>query len=372
MEERYFIDLDAVTAQEKQTLTHNIHSYPAKFIPQIPGSLLEYLRLPSHSLILDPFCGSGTTLLEAAVRGYDAAGVDSNPIATLISRTKCTPLREEQRVQVEAVLSQLPLFDPSDEKRLSIPVFLNRDHWFQPNMLRELGYIRALTASVADGAAADFLNTAFSAVIVKASNQESDTRWRAVNKNHPDGFALAEFHKKAVDMLARVRELEKFPLGTVTVATQDSRNLDFLRDGSAAAAITSPPYMNSFDYYLYHKLRMYWLGYDHYEVQEKEIGSRNKHCDNGRGVETYVESIFEVAQQVYRKLAGGGYLCVVIGDSIFRDELIPMDEVYRRIARRAGFTERETFSFDQRKYTRAFTPNYKTAAKRSHIMIFQK
>ena len=107
--------------------------------------------------------------------------------------------------------------------------------------------------------------------------------------------------------------------------------------------------MNSFDYYLYHKLRMYWLGYNHYEVQESEIGSRNKHCDNGRGVDAYIDGISQVVEQVYRKLMNQGYFCVVIGDSVYKGELIRMDEIYSQIARRAGFITKEVFSFDQRK-----------------------
>lgn len=370
-EKRYYINLDAITAREKQALTHNIHPYPAKYIPQIPGSLLDYLSVPAGGTVLDPFCGSGTTLLEAAIRGCSAIGTDSNPIATLISRTKCTLLSREQREQVEAVLSQLELFDPAMDASIEIPDFLNRDHWFQLNMQKELGYIRHLIHTASDPHAADFLCTAFSAIIVKSSNQESDTRWRAKDKNLPDGFAIAEFKKKALDMLSRMRQLERYSLGAVTVKTQDSRQMDFIQDGTVACAITSPPYMNSFDYYLYHKLRMYWLGYDHYEVQEKEIGSRNKHCDNGRGIDAYVESIRQVVQQVRQKLTPQGCFCVVIGDSIYKDELIHMDEVYNGIARRTGFTTKEVFSFDQRKYTRAFTPHLKTANKKSHIMIFQ-
>lgn len=368
---RYYINLDTVTAREKQALTHNIHPYPAKYIPQIPGSLIDYLNLPAGSTVLDPFCGSGTTLLEAAIRGHNAIGIDSNPIAALISRTKCTLLSKEQCEQVDAVLSRLELFQSKDAA-VEIPDFLNRDHWFQPNMQKELGYIRRLIDGASDPHAADFLCTAFSAIIVKSSNQESDTRWRAKNKNLPDGFAIAEFKKKTLDMLGRMKQLARYPLGGVTVKTQDSRHLDFIPDGIAACAITSPPYMNSFDYYLYHKLRMYWLGYDHYEVQEKEIGSRNKHCDNGRGIDAYVESIGQVVEQVYQKLTAQGCFCVVIGDSIYKDELIHMDEVYNAIACRAGFAVKEVFSFDQRKYTRAFTPHLKTAEKKSHIMIFQK
>lgn len=371
-EKRYSIDLDAVTSREKHALTHSIHPYPAKFIPQIPGSLLDYLSLPEHSVVLDPFCGSGTTLLEAAIRDFDAIGIDSNPIAALISRTKCRVLSRTQCEAVCDVLARLDLFDSADDSKIEIPDFLNRDHWFQENMQRELGYIRHLIGEVSEKEASDFLQTAFSAIIVKASNQESDTRWRARDKSLPDGFALAEFRKKVLDMLSRMKQLEKYKLGEVTVKLRDSRNIDFLPDGACACAITSPPYMNSFDYYLYHKLRMYWLGYDHRAVQETEIGSRNKHCDNGRGVDAYIESIFQVAAQVYQKLAENGCFCVVIGDSIYKNELIKMDEVYKSIAKRAGFSEEEVFSFDQRKYTRAFTSNLKTMEKQSHIMIFRK
>ncbi len=82
--------------------------------------------------------------------------------------------------------------------------------------------------------------------------------------------------------------------------------------------------------------------------------------------------ICQVVSQVYRKLTPGGYFCVVIGDSIYKDDLIHMDDVYNEIAHRTGFITTEVFSFDQRKYTRAFTPNLKTADKKSHIMIFQK
>ena len=302
----FYIDLDAVTTQEKHRLTHNIHPYPAKYIPQIPGTLLDYLPLPSQSIVMDPFCGSGTTLLEAAIRGYDAIGIDSNPIATLISRTKCTQLSEKQCAQVEKVLTELSLFDSAYEAAI-IPEFLNRDHWFQRNMQKELGYIKYIIERNSDPQVLDFLRTAFSAIIVKSSNQESDTRWRAIEKNLPDGFALDEFKKKAKDMLCRINQLREYPLGSVSVKTQDSRFIDFIKDESLACAITSPPYMNSFDYYLYHKLRMFWLGYDHYLAQDAEIGSRNKHCDNGRGIGEYVDSIYQVVAQVYHKLIPHGY-----------------------------------------------------------------
>ena len=72
--------------------THHLHWYPAKMFYRIPAVILDALRLPSGSTVLDPFCGSGTVLVEAISRGYSAIGIDLHPIATLISRVKTTPL----------------------------------------------------------------------------------------------------------------------------------------------------------------------------------------------------------------------------------------------------------------------------------------
>lgn len=371
-EKKFSIDLDAVQLKEKQSLTHGIHPYPAKYIPQIPAALLDYLSLPAGSIVLDPFCGSGTTLLEANIRGLDAVGIDSNPIAALISRTKCTPLNEERRRIIEEVASTAGQYFSGQDNPGEIPDFLNRDHWFQKNMLRELGYINYVVHTVEDPVCRDFLSTAFSAIIVKTSNQESDTRWRAKKKNLPHGYAIEEFQRKIFLMLRGFDELSAYKLGSTTVYTRDARDLDILPDEGMACVITSPPYMNSYDYYLYHKLRMFWLGYDHRTVQKEEIGSRNKHCDKKSGVSDYEESMGEVLGQVYRKLKPGGFCCIVIGDSILKGNLIRMDQEYEQTMRSCGFALEEVFSFNQRKYTKAFTPNIQTAEKQSHIMIFQK
>ena len=62
-----------------QTGVHGIHPYPAKFIPQIPRQLIEILAPSAGSVVFDPFCGSGTTLVEAQSAGYSSVGVDSQP-----------------------------------------------------------------------------------------------------------------------------------------------------------------------------------------------------------------------------------------------------------------------------------------------------
>src|SRR3954447_1786415 len=72
--------------------THWIHWYPAKMFHRIPRAILGALEFESKLVILDPFCGSGTVLLEGMLKGHAVMGVDVNPIARLISKVKTTPI----------------------------------------------------------------------------------------------------------------------------------------------------------------------------------------------------------------------------------------------------------------------------------------
>jgi len=77
-------------------LTHTIHKYPSKFIPQIPRwAIRKYLGESSQSYVYDPMCGSGTTLLEALLHGHNSIGLDIDPLACLISRVKTTPINSK-------------------------------------------------------------------------------------------------------------------------------------------------------------------------------------------------------------------------------------------------------------------------------------
>ena len=68
-----------------------IHPYPAKFVAELPRALLDALPVPSGTAVLDPFCGSGTTLVECQRRGLLSVGIDLNPIACLMTRVKTSP-----------------------------------------------------------------------------------------------------------------------------------------------------------------------------------------------------------------------------------------------------------------------------------------
>jgi hypothetical protein len=83
---------------------HNFHPYPTRFTPEIPGTLIELFSAPGET-ILDPFCGSGTTLVEAIRQGRRGVGVDVSPLATLICRAKTTRLSAQDDQAIQAAVA---------------------------------------------------------------------------------------------------------------------------------------------------------------------------------------------------------------------------------------------------------------------------
>ena len=117
------------TQRVKPGSIESIHPYPAKFIAEIPRAFLSTLPLPAGTVVLDPFCGSGTTLMESQRAGVPSVGIDLNPIACLISRVKTSPAPAGfERSAIEVLEAARDKREPS---RQEIP---NVDHWFKPEV----------------------------------------------------------------------------------------------------------------------------------------------------------------------------------------------------------------------------------------------
>ena len=84
-------DMFDFDGQDTSYLSHSLHPYPAKFPPQLPRTILQQFSVEGET-VLDPFCGSGTTLVESRIFGANAIGVDVNGLSTLLSKVKATPL----------------------------------------------------------------------------------------------------------------------------------------------------------------------------------------------------------------------------------------------------------------------------------------
>lgn len=324
-------------------MTHNFHTYPAKFIPQIPKSTIRALTREGET-VLDPFCGCGTTLVEAKLLNRASIGVDLNPIATLVSQAKTNKLNPEQINIISELLVKIKndIGNYYDGREVTIkyvvPYFNNRDHWFQQNVLNELEIIKAYIDNIVDNELRLYLYAAFSSIIVTVSNQESDTRFAAVEKEIKQFRTFSEFSKKIESMNSRISEFsEKASDAAVRVYNADTQKMAFLEDNSVDHIVTSPPYANTYDYYLYHKFRMYLLGYNVKNVQDNEIGSRNRHSSKKEGISTFKDSLSLCLKEMSRVLKNNRYAVIVIGDSVIGGELIRINELMKEIAPKNNF-----------------------------------
>jgi len=368
--ESFFRDIG--DCRDKNNLTHGLHPYPAKFIPHIPRKLIE--TFASYSLpVLDPMCGSGTTLVEAALQGHRSIGIDLNPIATLAARAKTSILSDDLAADLELFARQLRK-DSHDAVRLCASAepreFLNRDKWLLPQVAQEIFYALERVRDL-DVSGQLLATAAISSLIVSVSNQESETRWCAKPNPQPDGEVLRRLAAKLEGVVAAARKYTSTARGSVEVLRADARSLP-LAESSVGTIVTSPPYANSHDYYLYHKLRLFVLGFEVAPVQFAEIGSRNRHSDMKAEIDHYIEAMSSAVAEWRRVLRSGGYAAVVVGDAVIRSKFYNMRDVFTAVASRSDFRLTQAYRFGHRQFNATFQRGFGTALEKvTHVLVFQ-
>lgn len=366
-----------INSTDSSAYTHGIHPYPAKFIPELPREIIQECT-KERNVVLDPFCGSGTTLLEACVAGRKSIGIDSNPIATLISSAKTTALTNDELEKVLDIIKQLEGFPISKVNVGWIPNEKNLEHWFQSCVIVELSWLRQFIMENSLGSLKTFLLCAFSSIIVNVSNQESNTRYAAIEKNLKPGDVIASFVKKLrteYKKIAQVSELKTVIKNKPTIihgSTGEISN-DIIADNSVDIVITSPPYANSYDYYLYHKWRMAWLGYDIKKTQVAEIGSRNEHSSKKAPISVFENRMIPVMKNISRMLKPNKLAYFFVGDSIISGEFVDMENCFKKIAEQANFSFVESSKYSMASITRSFREKkYSEAEKKmQHILVFE-
>lgn len=313
-------------------LTHGIHPYAAKFIPQLPRRILQEHTNERHR-ILDPFCGSGTTLLEAALLGRKSIGVDSHPVAALISKAKCTALTAQELQRARCFLERVEHLARVPNAPKAIRSNEQLRHWFAAVAIDELEYLRRCIALIRSAPLRVFLQCVYSSIIVKVSYQESETRYAAIEKVVNRGDVIERFAQKLEKALPSIESLSK--LAIVRRNIPQVINSDIRLAGRADIpseyvdlVITSPPYPNSYDYYLYHKWRLFWLGLDFRRVKEAEIGSRHEHSSQKASIDVYVQKMRSAFFTVGRALKPTKLAYVFVGDAVVDGTLYNLSDVF--------------------------------------------
>lgn len=368
-------------------LTHALHPYPAKFIPQVPRALIQELSSAGDT-VLDMFCGSGTTLLEALRLKRNAVGIDANPLAVLISRVKTTPLTaaefgelEEhraicERILAEAALTSGGLLGNGRPFRSSgwRPAPQVCEFWFEPHVVEELAALREQANQVAGERARALCLVALSAIVVAVSKQDSDTRYVRRKKAIEPGAAVRRYLSQLKAAASAVREM-----GKLVEDRQSCRVLtaDILQAPDTVPldlVVTSPPYPNAYSYHLYHRTRMIWLGHDPDRFRRVEIGSHRKYSSKSRSratPETFRNELATIFRWLRGRLRDRRYACFVIGDSRINGARIDNAALVAAAGARAGFREVARIARSIPANRKAFNPTM-GRIKTENILILQR
>ena len=259
----------------RERTTHDLHPYPARLLVNIPAFFLSTSLSRRSDVVLDPFCGSGTALLEAILAGRNAAGADANPLARLLTRAKLTPISsrslQSARRRFFRRLTGVP--------RRNYPKVVNLEYWFYPHVREGLLRLLENIDRMRDAALKDFFYVAFSACIKEVSladprlsvpvrlkeNQYPIKHWlhdrtnkRLEHLNSID--VLSVFAKRLDDNIRRAAQLtSQTDLGHHLGLAFDARNLGHLQPESVDFAITSPPYLGAQKYIRASSLSLTWL-----------------------------------------------------------------------------------------------------------------
>jgi site-specific DNA-methyltransferase (cytosine-N4-specific) len=274
--------------------------------------------------------------VEASLAGSPSVGIDLNPLACLISRVKVTPLRASLSEAAESAIRR-----SSAQEAAAPPVIPALDHWFRPDIQRA---ISALLTGIAGEAACDVrdaLKVALSSIIVRVSNQESDTRYAAVEKpvEATDVVGLFRRAARVLDQALRTTWPPLFRPPPVRVL---NRNVLKVRPGEigrpVSLVVSSPPYPNAYEYWLYHKYRMYWLGMDPIAVRQQEIGARPHYFKrNPHTPADFERQMGEVFALLSAVIVPGGHACFQVGSSLIRGQIIDNAALLSRAASLHGF-----------------------------------
>ncbi len=322
------------TGADAHRLTHGFHTWPAGLHPDAAGILME---LVPDGPVLDPFCGGGTVLVEAMLAGRQAIGRDLSPIAARVARLRTGIVDDETLTAFRSAARKATATARSAEAMPNAERMASLERWYEPHVLAELESIRYSVAK-SPREIRWLLEGCLSAIVVKASMRQSDTRARRVGKHRPPGTTAVLFHKKARELgrrLVALREALPPDLPAADIKEQDARALRAKLP--IAGVITSPPYPGVYDYLPMQHLRHVWLGLRFDPSNTKELGSRRAFKgDSQEARRLWRRDTGKWMAAAAEALKPGGRVIVVIGDGQVGPKVIGVADASIEAGQAAG------------------------------------
>jgi hypothetical protein len=360
--------------EDDATLTHPFHAYPARLHPATARALVAALDLPAGATLLDPFCGSGTVLVEAMAAGLRAVGRDLSPLAVALAEVKTWVSTAAQRREVVRMA-----YITADRAREQVRAGLRAEapageaRWYHPHTLAELAALTALLRDV-HGETGDALRMLLSSVLVKVSLQRADSVLERAEKDVPPGAALHRYAYKSKELERCLAALaEAVPAGAARdVAEDDATRLDTLPAGRVDGVVTSPPYANTYDYADHHARRYAWLGLDDAAMRAGELGAARWFRDPAAGARRFAEELAAHCAALARVMRPGATALVVLGDGAARSLELRADVALAAAAATAGLTVRAAASQPRAAYDEESRRAFARAPRREHVIALTK
>ena len=419
-------------AKKVTYFTHGLHTYPAKFIPQIPRWSFKFSKLQDNSVVLDPFVGCGTTMVEARINRINSYGIEINPLGRMLSEVKSTSIFEDNPEAVYTYSKQLISQIKKDKQEISLDdnneyfnLHENWSFWFPEELLGELikiklnimNYIPHTLTNVSDDdliGLRQFYLVVLSTIIKKSSyfDEGQIKVKRKIDKfysgypNVIDLFSDA-INKHQKGLITFIKNVKKDGIFAKVIG-EDARNIE-LDDSSIDLIITSPPYINAVDYPMAHKYNLFVLdlvnpsdyknhcrkyigmteravmakdyqkihltGYNPIDNKINAIYNKGSNTDKNRAfiLYQYFSGMENAFKEFYRVLKSNKNFIIIVGNNNIRGEYIKTADYLTIIAASAGFKKINSFRHYYKNIRLKLTRN-ETAGKINYenILILRK
>lgn len=352
-----------------KTGIHSIGKYPATMVPDMQYELLNIIIKQigvKNIKLLDPFCGSGTTLVIAQKLGINSMGIDINPYATLLSSVKTNIYNRNKMLSaIEKIEHNL-----NKEQNIKNHYFYNIEKWFRKDIIKSLSKIRSCIISEEDTSIRKFLWICLSETIFKFSNDRTSTfklHILPMDKiNSIQDNCIEFFISKAKENASFLNYEGK---NKVTVIYGDCREVmqHKLNEGFKIIC-TSPPYGDNATTVTYGQssiLSLKWIGrrdlscksdiLDKYSTIDKiSIGGEKREICNTNDIQSLNRYLNKISQNKKKKvinffedyyialknmescLSRDGYLIMTVGNRSTDAITQPLDEITIEIAEKLG------------------------------------
>lgn len=330
-----------------------VAGYDAKFVQSVIDGYCTKANEDYTPTVFDPYCGSGTTIVEAIDSGRDGIGTEINPFMAFIARAKTDWHSYPKDVRTEAreflsdvkpqVLSEFPnttletftgqgaVEDVQIKAKSPIPNLANIDNWYTDSVLEQLRILKGNIKEIEDEGLQMLCLTAFASILVDVSNGGYDPSLGY--RRDSDGNIIKNqanvakaFEEKLTDIVDDVEEKvlnRDEPFGDALILNSDGEEHPALKDECVDLLVTSPPYVNNMNYIRQTRPHLYWLDYwadrSRRKFEDNMMGSywqivRNKEVKMEHPTETLQSVTDQIRQQEPEReeLGGPGWARYVI------------------------------------------------------------